>query len=480
MGDSLDQMNARAICRASRAVLRWLGERKGLGVAVGYDSRRNSRAFAQAAAAAFSRGGAPVYLMDRPAPSPLIAFAVRRLGLAAGVVITASHNPPEYNGYKVYGPDGGQILEGDAARIAEYMAGDEGPAAGAQYGPVLPLGEDVVAAYLRMVSGLAANEAGLPPLKVVYTPLSGAAGEMVCRALGGMEGVRLFQVPRQARPNGDFSTCPQPNPEKPQAWALAIRQARKVGADIALATDPDGDRAALAARDTSGRWRVFRGYEAGALLLDWRLAQWRGPERPIVIKTHVTTQLALAIARAHGARVVQVPTGFKHIGGVLARLERRGQLDRFAFAFEESCGCLADARVRDKDGVQGCVMLCALAREIKARGLTMDRALEALYRRYGYVFTDLCACKAVNPQERFQSLAARAPRKLLGRPVKKSIGPAGLRLSAGPAAVVLRASGTEPMVKAYLSVRGGARRQAGDNLRALRRAVRRWIGPANP
>ena len=480
MGNAPGQMNAGAVRRASRAVLKWLGGRSGLGVAVGYDSRHNSRAFALAAAAVFSRGGAPVYLMDRPAPSPLIAFAVRRLRLAAGVVITASHNPPQYNGYKVYGEDGGQILEQDAARIAGYMARDRGPDACTQYGRIRPLGENVVKDYLHVCGELAGNAAGLPPIKVVYTPLSGAAGELVCRALSRIEGVELFQVPRQARPDGDFPACPQPNPEKPRAFALAIRRARKVGADIALATDPDGDRAALAAPDRNGRWRVFHGDEAGVLLLKWRLTRWRGPAHPLIVKTRVTTRLTLAIAQAHGAQVVQVPTGFKHIGGVLKRLERCGQLDRFAFAFEESCGCLADARVRDKDGVQGCVMLCALARRVKAQGLTMDQALEALYRRYGYVLTSLCVWPAARPQKRFLSLAACAPPKLLGRAVRQSMGPAGLRLSAGPVAIVLRASGTEPLVKAYFSAKGGSRREAEDNLRALRREINRWIGAKKP
>ncbi len=481
MGEGPGCMNLRTVSRATAGLVRWLDGARGEGVVVAFDTRHHSREFALATSCTLAASGVRALLFDRPAPTPLNAYAVRRLGLGAGVVITASHNPREYNGYKVYGPDGAQIGEAETGEIARHMATvpeaipSMHEAQARARGLIVGVPKTVEEEYLACARSLYDAGAELPPVKVVYTPLHGAGRDWVRRALLGLPGISVEEVSSQCEPDGDFPTCPLPNPELPASFDAAIGLAMRIGADIALATDPDCDRVAMAARTRTGGWRVMTGNETGALLLDDRLGRWRGTRPPVVLKTLVSTDLAHPIAAAHGAQVVEVPTGFKHIGARLHAMEGRGELNRFAFAFEESCGYLADPRVRDKDGVQACVMLCALARRLKARGQTFDEALEGLMRRYGCTLDELLTFPARDARALYEALRHRPPEALSGAFVAAQDGPAGLWLTGAGVKAVMRASGTEPKLKAYLSVRGANERDAWLKLQALADDVSYWI-----
>jgi phosphoglucomutase len=486
MGEGPGEMNLNTVIRATAGLVRWLDGARGEGVAVAFDTRHHARAFAFATACTLAASGIRALLIDRPAPTPLAAYLIRRLGLVAGVVITASHNPREYNGYKVYGPDGAQIGKAAACEIARHMAdihpneipfADETQARAR--GLIVSVAEEIAEEYICCARALYDAGASLPPIKVVYTPLHGAGHEWVCRALRGLPGVSVDEVPSQCEPDGDFPSCPLPNPELPASFDKAINLARQVGADIALATDPDCDRAAVAARTRSGVWKVMTGNEAGVLLLEDRLKRWKGAQPPVVIKTLVSTDLACPIAATYGAQVDEVPTGFKHIGARLYEMEERGVLDRFVFAFEESCGYLADPRVRDKDGAQACVMLCALARRLKGAGQTFDEALEALMRRYGYVVDELCSYPMWDARDMFERLCRHPPVTLCGEAVTARDGTGGLCLIGAGVKATVRASGTEPMLKAYLSAHGADESGARRKLRALADNVTRWIEQAN-
>ena len=484
MGEGPGRMNLKTVVRATAGLTRWLDGARGEGVAVAFDTRHHSREFALAAACTLAASGVRALLFDRPAPTPLAAYAIRRLGLGAGVVITASHNPREYNGYKVYGPDGAQVGEAAAREIARHMAAaperipsDDETQARAR-GLIADVPEEIAEEYLSSARALYDAGAELPFIKVVYTPLHGAGREWVRRALLSLPGVVMDEVSSQSEPDGDFPSCPLPNPEIPSAFDAAIRLARRTGADIALATDPDCDRAAMAAKTRSGAWRVLTGNEAGALLLEDRLKCWQGARPPVVIKTLVSTDLALPIAVAYGAQVDEVPTGFKHIGAQLHAMEARGVLDRFAFAFEESCGYLADPCVWDKDGVQACVMLCALARRIKGAGQTFDEALDAIMHRYGYILDELRSFPARDALGLFDRMRSNPPEALSGVKVTCQDGPAGLSLIGAYLKATMRASGTEPILKAYLSARGADECEARLRLRALADDVTRWVEQA--
>jgi phosphoglucomutase len=483
MGEGPGRMNLNTVVRATKGLVRWLDGARGEGVAVAFDTRHHSREFARAAASTLAASGVRALLFDRPAPTPLAAYAVRRLGLGAGVVITASHNPREYNGYKVYGPDGAQIGEVAAREIARHMAAailpDEVPAAAEAQararGLIAGVPEEIAEEFLSCARALYDAGADLPPVKVVYTPLHGAGREWVRRALQSLPGVSMEEVASQCEPDGDFPSCPLPNPELPASFDAAISLARQIGADIALATDPDCDRTAAAVKTRSGGWRVLTGNEAGVLLLDDRLERWQGARPPVVIKTKVSTDQALKIAEAHGAQMVEVPTGFKHIGARLHEMEARGALGQFAFAFEESCGYLADPRVRDKDGVQASVMLCALARRLKGAGQTFDEALEALKRRYGYTLDKLRTFPALDARELFESLRHHPPEILCGMEIAAQDESEGLCLTGLGIKAIVRASGTEPKLKAYLSASSASEREARLRLRTLAGDVTRWI-----
>jgi len=500
LGVGTARMNRYTVARATLGLARSLRRRNALrGVAVAYDSRHGSREFAEVTAGVLAAEGLPVHVFAKLAPTPMLSFAVRSLGLDAGVMITASHNPAEYNGYKVYGADGCQITDGDAADITECirMVGYTDPV-------ILPeaearsagLWQDVPDALRRSFAQAClfcrADPAVSTGIHVVYTPLYGTGLMPVREVLGCMQGVTVTEVAEQCEPNGDFPTCPKPNPEVEEALALGIALSREVGADLLLATDPDCDRVGIAVPDENGEYVRLSGNELGLLLLDHvlrcRQLQNTLPADAVVAKSIVSSDLAFPIAAAYGVKVREVLTGFKYIGELIGRLENENRENDFVFAFEESCGYLAGTHVRDKDGVMASMLVCEMAQSLKSRGQSVWEALCALYARYGYLsarslnFEITGALPMQEMEEIMRSLRAAPPKGLGGFPLCSAKdylpGVDGLPPSnvlvyeAEDRKVIIRPSGTEPKVKAYLFARAADPSACAAMLDALEADVR--------
>ena len=388
LGVGTNRMNRYTVAKATQGLAAYLQANTGRSVAIAYDTRNGSREFAGIAAGVLAASGISSWLFDAPAPTPMLSFAVRTLGCDAGIVITASHNPAQYNGFKVYGPDGCQIVDAAAAAITacidrvDYKAlkwDSEGEAR--EHGLMRDVPASVKRDYLEKTLACSVRKMLAPPrLRVVYTPLHGVGLEMVRGVFARMPGIELMAVEEQSRQDGNFPTCPAPNPETEAALELAIARARKENADLIVATDPDCDRVGVAVRH-SGGYKVLSGNEVGLLLMEYILSGRKPSARtPVVVKTIVTSDLAYEIARAYGAEVVEVLTGFKYIGSAIGALEAAGEADRFAFGFEESCGYLAGTHVRDKDGVMACMLVAEMAQHYAAAGLDLAQALDEALR----------------------------------------------------------------------------------------------------
>lgn len=357
------------------------------GVVIAYDSRKNSAAFARECASVLSANGVKSYLFEGLRPTPELSFAVRYLGCAAGVVITASHNPKEYNGYKVYGEDGGQVPPLQAARIQGYIDSVdifedvricEAP-------DTVMIGEDVDLAYIRAVLAESLGEAIPDDFRVVYTPLYGAGNIPVRRILSEIGVKNVTVVAEQELPDPEFPTVKSPNPENREAFDLAIERAKEIGADIILGTDPDSDRIGVVVRERDGGFTVLNGNQMGALLCEYILRKTaaRGlPPRPRIVKTIVTTEMVRRIADAFGVETVDVLTGFKNIGDKIKEYEVSGE--SFLFGLEESYGYLKGTYARDKDAIVAAMLISELASECKREGITLTERLGKLYERYGY------------------------------------------------------------------------------------------------
>lgn len=403
------------------------------GVVIAYDSRRMSPEFARCAADCLCAAGIPVYLFESLRPTPELSFAVRELGCRAGIVITASHNPPEYNGYKVYWADGGQITdrlaEGITAAIEKlpYGAGlgggagagagvdsgagigaragtaaDFGAGAGAGPAPLHIIGKEMDDRYIAALRALIlrpeALKAAAGELRIVYTPLHGSGNLPVQRVLRELGFSNVWVVPEQELPDGDFPTVTYPNPEDAAAFELALALAKQVDADLVLATDPDADRLGIYAKDTAtGNYIPFSGNMSGMLMAEYRLSalqeQGHSFENSALVSTIVSTKMARAVGAAYGAAVIETLTGFKYIGEQIRFFETRragGQYDRsagayeFLFGFEESYGCLPGIHARDKDAVAAVMCLCEAAAYYRTRGMTLCDQMEAMYKKYGY------------------------------------------------------------------------------------------------
>ena len=404
LGVGPNRMNVFTVRRAAAGLAEYLLEdpdSKGRPVAIGYDSRRYSDRFAKETALVLARRGVKALLFDALRPVPVLSYAVRHLNAAAGVVITASHNPPEYNGFKAYGPDGAQ-LSPEAARVVTEKINS------LAYEDCAPLAEDEALAqgmlayigkkevdddYTKMVLGLMARpevvrELGAQ-LRIVFTPLHGSGNLPVRRVLkeAGIQNVTV--VPQQELPDPDFSTVKAPNPEDPGAFALAIPLAKEVGASVIIGTDPDCDRLGVCVLDSEGMFRTLTGNQIGCLLLYHLLSQKKQagtlPKNPAAIKSIVTTELARAICEDHGAEMFEVLTGFKFIGEKIQQFEDTGS-HAFVFGFEESFGYLSSADVRDKDAVNAALLVAEAACLCLKDGITLYDRLQQIYRRYGYYF----------------------------------------------------------------------------------------------
>ncbi|HEY2441642.1 MAG TPA: phospho-sugar mutase [Streptosporangiaceae bacterium] len=484
-----NRMN-RAVVRAATAALAgWLRDRGPVaaGVVVGCDARHGSAAFADEAARVLAGADIPVYLLPRPCPTPLLAFSVLRLSAAAGVMITASHNPAADNGYKLYLGDGAQIVPPADAEI-EAAIGALGPLAGIPLGPLAgPLvrrpGDELAEAYLAAITAGAGTAGTAAPLRIVYTPMHGVAGPLMLRAIAAAGFAAPHVVAAQADPDPDFPTVAFPNPEEPGALDLALAEARRTGADLVLASDPDGDRLAVAVPGPGGDWRRLTGDQLGALIGSYLLDQTAAEPDPadrLVVTTIVSSTLLSSIAAAAGTRYAETLTGFKWIV--------RAGPGRFVFGYEEALGYAAGRAVRDKDGMGAAVAVLGLAARARREGRSLLDVYDDLEAAHGVHLTAQLTLRTTVPGQVMAALRTAHPAALGGLPVLSitdlAAGGQGLPPSdviiyrlAG-ARVVIRPSGTEPKLKVYFEVvrppggdLAGARQAAADRLGVLRAAA---------
>jgi phosphomannomutase len=484
-----NRMNRAVVRAATAAVAGWLlGDGGAPAVVVGCDARHRSDEFADEVAAVLAGAGIRVHLLPRPGPTPLLAFAVRHLGTGAGIMITASHNPAADNGYKLYLSDGAQVIppvdaeiEGRIASLGRLTA----VRTAALDDPLIVRhGDEVAAAYLDAVAGAAPAAAGTD-LKVVYTPMHGVAGDLMLRAIERAGFGRPRVVEAQADPDPDFPTVTFPNPEEPGALDLALSDARALGADLVLASDPDGDRLAVAvpAADQPGDWRALTGDQLGAVLGAYLLGGQPGPEE-LVATTIVSSTLLSKVAKAAGVRYAETLTGFKWI----ARAADREPGARFVFGYEEALGYQVGTTVRDKDGIGAAIAVLRLAAAAKQRGDTLTGAYDDLERAHGVHLTGQLSPRIPHPADVMRRLRTAPPAELGGMAVQAitdfadegtGLPPSDVLSYALPwARVVIRPSGTEPKIKAYLEVvepagrdPAAARAAAGDRMAPLRLAV---------
>ncbi|MEA4888493.1 MAG: phospho-sugar mutase [Clostridiaceae bacterium] len=402
LGAGTNRMNAYTVAKASEGLARCLSARGpeacARGLVVSYDSRHRSREFALITALIFAGHGIPVRLSDELRPVPMLSFAIRHYHAAAGVMITASHNPAKYNGFKAYGEDGGQLPPEDAAVVSRAMDEIRNPAAlrwpdeakARALGLLTDMGRELDQAYNDMLLGVSINGDAArrqSDMSIVYTPLHGAGNKPVRRILASLGFKRVLVVPEQEKPDPDFSTVAFPNPEERSALAMAIALAERENADLVIATDPDADRTGLCVRSRDGSYVVLSGNQIGLLLTDYILSAKKKagalPPRSFVISTIVSTKLTRRIAEYYGVTLFECLTGFKFIGELIKEKDEQGDM-HFQFGFEESFGYLAGHDVRDKDAVVTSMLISEMAAAARERGLTLYDLLQELYRRFGY------------------------------------------------------------------------------------------------
>lgn len=455
-------------------------------VAIAHDSRHKGDLFARETARVLAANGITACLYPRLEPTPALSWAVRYLGCGAGVCVTASHNPAKYNGYKVYGADGCQItLEAAEKILAAIEAVDIFAGVKlADYDAALAAGtirmiddkclDDFVdAVYAQRVG----DGAGTADLKLVYTPLNGSGLECVRKLLAKLGVTHMTVVPEQEAPDGDFPTCPYPNPEIREAMEKGLELCDKVHPDLLLGTDPDCDRCGTAVPDGKGGYRLITGNEMGIILLDYicrtRKALGTMPADPVAVTTIVSTDMATPVAKKYGVELRRTLTGFKFIGEQIGLLEAEGRPDRYIFGFEESYGYLSGAHVRDKDAVNATLLVCEAAAWYAKQGMTLLDAIEALYKEFGYYRNALCSFTFEGEsgmhtmQQLMADLRAAAPADIAGYKVEEAVdynipgGYNGLPMAdvleyrlAGGHKFMVRPSGTEPKIKVYLSAVG--------------------------
>lgn len=398
IGAGTNRMNIYTVRRATQGFADYLNqEYSNPSVALSYDTRIKSDVFAKTAAEVLAANGIKVHIYTELMPTPMLSFAVRQLNCQGGIMITASHNPAKYNGYKVYGDDGCQITLRGAEIIlekinsldmfdgAKTVSFDEA----LSNGTIAYIGQDVIEAYYEKVLAEGINTALCADsgLKVVYTPLNGTGNKPVREILSRIGITDVTIVKEQEMPDGNFTTCPYPNPEIREALELGLRKCEEVKPDLLLATDPDCDRVGIAVPDEDGGYVLFSGNEVGAMLLEYicdqSIKNGTMPENPIAVKTIVTTDIIYSIAEEYGVEVIDVLTGFKFIGEQIGLLEEKGEENRYIFGFEESYGYLSGGYVRDKDAVNASMLICEMAAYYRTQGITLLQARENMYKKYG-------------------------------------------------------------------------------------------------
>lgn len=494
IGAGTNRMNIYTVRKASQGIANYIKkkypeqERK---IAISYDSRIKSDVFARTAAEVYAANGIQVEIYSQLMPTPCLSYAVRELECAAGVMITASHNPAKYNGYKVYDADGCQITTETAKLIlfemeqvdlftdVKQMDFEEAVEAG----QVSYISEEISTRYIEQVKSqtmISSDKHVNQNIKIVYSPLNGTGLKPVLRTLKESGYINIEVVKEQEEPDGHFPTCPYPNPEVKEAMALGLQYAEKQNAEIFLATDPDCDRVGIAVKDSEGKYILLSGNETGVLLLDYiclcRVANGTMPTDAVMVKSIVTTKLAERIAEHYGVKTINVLTGFKYIGEYIGTLEKAGNKDSFIFAFEESCGYLSGSYVREKDAVNGAFLICEMAAFYKNRGITLMDRLNELYQIYGFQLNSLhtFTFEGIAGYEKMQRIMRKYRVNVHTIGEKEVIqcldyanGLEGLPKSdvlkfvlEDGCSVVIRPSGTEPKLKLYISVRAKSKEEA--------------------
>ena len=506
IGAGTNRMNVYTVAKASQGLADYLKKHdENPSVVIGYDSRIKSYVFAKVSAGVFAANGVKVNIWPVLMPVPTVSFATRYLHTSAGVMITASHNPSKYNGYKVYGADGCQITTEAAAEIlaeiekldifADVRTGDF--EAGVASGSIQYIPDEVYTAFVEQVKSQSVlfGETVNKDVAIVYSPLNGTGLKPVTRTLKEMGYTNITVVKEQEQPDGNFPTCPYPNPEIKEAMALGMEYAKKCNADLLLATDPDCDRVGIAVKNKAGEYELLTGNQTGMLLLDYicsqRVKHGRMPADPVMVKTIVTMDMGEQIATHYGLRTINVLTGFKFIGEQIGKLEQQGRAYSYVFGFEESYGYLTGSYVRDKDGVDGAYMICEMFSYYKTQGISLLEKLEELYRTYGYCMNTLHSYEFEGSAgfAKMQSImqAFRGDVKAFGgKKVVKLLdyaqGLDGLPKSdvlkfllEGNCSIVVRPSGTEPKLKIYISVSAADKEAAEDIEAEIVKDAEKWF-----
>ena len=497
IGAGTYRMNEHTVARATQGYSNYLNKAaKNPSVSIAYDSRNKSDIFAKTAASVFAANGILVNIYKELMPTPSLSYAVRALNCDGGIVVTASHNPAKYNGYKVYGADGCQItLEVADAILAEIEAVDVFDdvkimdfEAGLSEGKIKYIEDDVITGFIDAVSERALNPKEIDKnVSIVYTPLNGTGRYCVTRCLKE-NGYMQITIPKeQEMPDGNFTTCPYPNPEIREALEVGLKKAKEVGSDLLLATDPDCDRVGVAVKEGDD-YQLISGNQMGILLFDYICKTYKAngtmPENPVVVTTIVSTKMIDKIAADYGVEVRRVLTGFKFIGEQIGFLEADGEVDRYIFGFEESYGYLSGGHVRDKDGVNASLLICEMFAHYKAMGISLVQMLNQLYEKYGYFkealqsITFEGASGAKKMSDLMESLRTNTPKEVAGYKVidvkdyKAGIGnlPKSNVLEFNmedDINVLVRPSGTEPKIKMYYLVKGSSEQAGAEIVAAL-------------
>lgn len=503
IGAGTNRMNYYTVCQATQGLADFLNKHfENPSIAIGYDSRIKSDYFSIEAAKVLAANGVKVYLYKELQPTPCLSFAIRYFKTSSGIILTASHNPAKYNGYKCYNSNGYQMTDEEANETYEfikkvdYFTGiktidfDEA----VEKGLIQYMGDEVIDAFLDEVIKQCVNpdmiaDAGL---KVIYTPLNGTGNKPVRKILDRIGVKDVYVVPEQEMPDGNFPTCPFPNPEIKQAFKCALKMAEDIQPDLLLATDPDCDRVGIAVKDSKGEYKLMSGNEVGAMMLNYLLSQKKKKgllsENSIAVKSFVSTDLAEVIAKKYNCTFKNLLTGFKYIGELITQLEAEGRADDFVMGFEESYGYLAGTHARDKDAVVASMLICEMAAYYKAQGRSLAEVMDSIYDEFGYYFNTVSSYtfEGASGMEKMAAimdgLRADAPESFGGMAVtvvddyKTSVSTnltdSSTRTIELPKSnvlaytltdgnkIIVRPSGTEPKIKAYITAIGKDREQA--------------------
>lgn len=503
IGAGTNRMNYYTVCQATQGLADFLNKHfENPSIAIGYDSRIKSDYFSIEAAKVLAANGVKVYLYRELQPTPCLSFAIRYFKTSSGIILTASHNPAKYNGYKCYNANGYQMTDEEANETYEFikkvdyftgiktMDFDEA----VEKGLIEYMGDEVIDAFLDEVIKQCVNpdiiaDAGL---KVIYTPLNGTGNKPVRKILDRIGVQDVYVVPEQEMPDGNFPTCPFPNPEIKQAFECALKMAEDIQPDLLLATDPDCDRVGIAVKDGNGGYKLMSGNEVGAMMLNYLLSQKKEKgllsENSIAVKSFVSTDLAEVIAKKYNCTFKNLLTGFKYIGELITQLETEGRADDFVMGFEESYGYLAGTHARDKDAVVASMLICEMAAYYKAQGKSLAEVMDSIYDEFGYYFNTVSSYtfEGASGMEKMAAimdgLRADAPKSFGGMEVtvvddykisvSTNLTDSSIKTIELPKSnvlaytltdgnkIIVRPSGTEPKIKAYITAIGKDRKQA--------------------